>query len=968
MNYLFIIIVFVLGLSLIGFDQSYAETIRGETTQTTKNSDGSFTKVIGLPPFIEVDGTFQPYKFTDETNFLIVETNHGTVKLNKSVCTFEFYSNGFLKEPVFDIQGNIIDYIYSDYLFSDSIIPLMANEGTMNYSIIKSINNESCSASWDGSQLTASKFKENVGLLEYKYILNNGKWKTQLEATNLSNVNNKQFGFTQTINLNRDTIHYGGNIKNLDNYDGQIFGRAWLENNQSKIINLQNGFYFDFDLGFENLNRVSVFDTGLKSSKLSFDYVHDQSVLLPGEKLIIDPTFGGDLGVIKTVDTIAGAGVSCPTSYESTYGTAGYVQKGSTGAGDQCVRTSFEFDLTNVPKLATITDTSIDFTISEQFNTINCSYLAMASQPSTLSQSDLWADIGDGTTFVSNDTTCLTNGAKTLDLGASADSDLQTAIDSSINWWALGVKTHDEVRDGTTHSVRFNTPTLNLTYNLPPDPPKKLESNTHMDLKWGAGELNGDTHNTYDFEYYDTENIAWTSLLSQSGLNVTDSTPIEFTPVKVRAYDTGALGRGCYQPVLNNTVTDNLFSNYPFCFTLNDNGKQDNDGTVTGNELYTNSSNTISLSLDGSSYVTLPNEGDYDFERTDPFSISFWVTDSTNDSNDGLISKTTGFPSVPGWQIMRDTNANEKLLFFISDSSGNNANVQSSIGSVPLGVLTHVVTTYDGSQNQSGMKIYINGALDNTGTSLALASTILNNNPVLIGARTTGANLLDAELNNLMIFDIELDSHQVSQIYNESIDHDSEPNAPTLSAIELSDTSLRFTSIAGSDSGGSPIKDYSLRCSLNDSAWVTTVSNSTTPAGRIYEYTGLTIGDILVCQWRDGSLAGFSNWSNNATENLIIDVLSSQRTELTNPDDKLLQFINFITDQGGVYFGLGVIPFGIMLIGFMAGKKTVRIFTLATLFMMGIVHASGYYIYPDWYWTLSLLFGIGLIMGRMKSD
>ncbi len=191
------------------------------------------------------------------------------------------------------------------------------------------------------------------------------------------------------------------------------------------------------------------------------------------------------------------------------------------------------------------------------------------------------------------------------------------------------------------------------------------------------------------------------------------------------------------------------------------------------------------------------------------------------------------------------------------------------------------------------------------------------------------------------------------------------PGAPTLSAVALGDTALRFTSVPGT-AGDNSTAWFGLRCELNSAGgWLNSVANNTYV--NFYEYGGLVLGDDLICQWRDGSVDGFGAWSNNATDTLALAILSGQRT-IADTDDKLMQFIDMVSGMGGVYFGLGVLPFGIMLIGFMAGKKTVRIFTLATLMLMGIVHASGYYVYPNWYWTLCLLFGLVLIMGRMKSD
>lgn len=190
------------------------------------------------------------------------------------------------------------------------------------------------------------------------------------------------------------------------------------------------------------------------------------------------------------------------------------------------------------------------------------------------------------------------------------------------------------------------------------------------------------------------------------------------------------------------------------------------------------------------------------------------------------------------------------------------------------------------------------------------------------------------------------------------------PGIPTLTANALSDSAIRYTSISGMIGDNSTIW-YSLRCDLNSAGWSSIISNSSLPVTRSYDYTGLTFGDVNICQWRDGSVDGWSGWSNSATDDLKLQVIQSERQSNADP---LKNFEAFIDDMGGFYFGLGLFPFVTMVIGFMAGRKTVRIFTLITLFLMGIIHASGFFIYPDWYWTLSLLLGLVLVLGRQRSD
>ena len=175
--------------------------------------------------------------------------------------------------------------------FTDKIVGKYADITNLNsWTYPNALNNDIPDVSFSNGEFTSSKLKSGVGLLEYKYIFIDGKWKTQLEATNLSGLTTKVFGFDQIINLNSDTIKFNNVTRNLDNFDGVIFDKTFLDNNQGKILDLLNGVHFDFDLGYENLYSITIHDTGANSSQLVFDY-RTSTILLPNEILVIDPTF-----------------------------------------------------------------------------------------------------------------------------------------------------------------------------------------------------------------------------------------------------------------------------------------------------------------------------------------------------------------------------------------------------------------------------------------------------------------------------------------------------------------------------------------------------------------------------------------------------------------------------------------------------------------------------------------------------
>lgn len=750
------LIFFLIPLLLIsiGFNSVYAQTERTQFSDDTLlkiNQDGSeIHKWTSTPERILINDVWQDSRYTVTDDYLILETGHGSVKLNKSSCSFDFYPKGI-------IPGSP--------LFSDSIVPKMATNGTENFSIISSVNNAICETYGSDYQLVAKKYSAGVGFLEYKYINTGSAFKTQLEVTNLSTVTDKKFGFTQTINLNRDTINYDGTIKKLDNFNGTSFSRTWLESHQSKILDFLNGVTFDFDLGFNNLKSIDVYDTGLNKSKLSFNYLYNNKVILPNETLIIDPTFAyaSASNDYSWSAIIGGAGI-CSATW-SADGAGDWVQRGSAGA---CYGRTFQWDITTITDGSTITNVNVRYDITGVSTPPECKWMSIENQPSAGSGQTRMTDSMDGTTFVANDTNCQTNTNNyVIDLGASADTDLQANLVS--NWWGVGISPTPYTYDGTNRYSNFASPELEVEYSLAPPvkPPYAVTTLTST----------GTTQTTISLDW--TQPILGYGNQYLLGYQINKTTPWGLPTVLV-----------------------------------NDTGTSISDYIATGLTLGTNYS----------------------------FRVSAWT------------NNTSGHP--------------------YNNATGN--------------ILNSTTSTY------------------------------------------------------------------------------TPPSAPILSALSESDTSVRFSSVNGTTNSFNMFY-YGLRCAEDGlGSWVTIVSNSTTPNPRQYSYTGLNPTQSVTCQWRDGSRAGFGDWSNNATETTgLIGIIQTERTAHA---DKLKDFETWISDNGGLYFGLGVFPMVIMLIGFMATKGTVRIFTLISLSAMGIIHASGYFAYPTWYWTLAILFGIVLILGRQARD
>ena len=191
-----------------------------------------------------------------------------------------------------------------------------------------------------------------------------------------------------------------------------------------------------------------------------------------------------------------------------------------------------------------------------------------------------------------------------------------------------------------------------------------------------------------------------------------------------------------------------------------------NNGTVTGTTTYVTGKVGKGISLNGSSYVTLANESNFDFEHTNPFSITFWI--KMNSGSDGGTYYVAAKQNAGGGQVGLGLLllSNGELRFGFDTASGNHRITSSnSVVTVSSG-WTHVSITYDGSSNLSGCKIYINGTLDVTGSSSSITSTVLNNYAFVWGASSDGSLDTPATYDDTRIYSRELDQNEVSVIYN----------------------------------------------------------------------------------------------------------------------------------------------------------------------------------------------------------
>ena len=170
---------------------------------------------------------------------------------------------------------------------------------------------------------------------------------------------------------------------------------------------------------------------------------------------------------------------------------------------------------------------------------------------------------------------------------------------------------------------------------------------------------------------------------------------------------------------------------------------------------------TRAFCFDGTRYITLNNECKYDFRQDQNWSISTWVYPTVACMEQALITKRDALTCDGGYSL--SINACNNIQFDIATNVTEN-NI-TSMCTVPLCMWTHVVATYAAVSNRSGIKLYINGELDTTGTCMAIGTPVVNCCNVALGATSVGGSLFTGRLDDSYIFRKELTADQSTNLY-----------------------------------------------------------------------------------------------------------------------------------------------------------------------------------------------------------
>jgi hypothetical protein len=189
-----------------------------------------------------------------------------------------------------------------------------------------------------------------------------------------------------------------------------------------------------------------------------------------------------------------------------------------------------------------------------------------------------------------------------------------------------------------------------------------------------------------------------------------------------------------------------------------------------------------SFNFNGTYHVRMPHRDEYTFGSgyggsDSPFSISLWYKYNTVDSRNaqGIVSKGfTGISQNTEYRIFKVSSDLVFTLYHINDPVNHNikSEVTASSGGTPDfldGNWHHIVATYDGSKDESGLTIYVDGISDGndrtkTGSYDGMSVT---SRDLCIGGMDTETGAIQSDwIDNVCIFDKLLIQEEVDFLYN----------------------------------------------------------------------------------------------------------------------------------------------------------------------------------------------------------
>lgn len=175
------------------------------------------------------------------------------------------------------------------------------------------------------------------------------------------------------------------------------------------------------------------------------------------------------------------------------------------------------------------------------------------------------------------------------------------------------------------------------------------------------------------------------------------------------------------------------------------------------------------LKLDGTDdYIEIANNPNLNFNWNTPFSISALVKRNGIGTLQGIITKSNDWPD--SWRL--HFGADNKIYFMPANTSTASISAVTTTALDSTTAWYHIVGTYDGSGNNTGIKIYVNGVISDTTLSGGpVNSNITNSLPVAIGVRqwngSVWRNFFNGSIDETRIYNRALSASEITELYNQ---------------------------------------------------------------------------------------------------------------------------------------------------------------------------------------------------------
>jgi len=188
--------------------------------------------------------------------------------------------------------------------------------------------------------------------------------------------------------------------------------------------------------------------------------------------------------------------------------------------------------------------------------------------------------------------------------------------------------------------------------------------------------------------------------------------------------------------------------------------------------------NKKAISFDGTNDVVVVSDQD-EYSPTNgstdtAFSISAWVyVGDVSEDNGPFVAKSNNTISVRNEYIFKHSNGEVQLFIYDStlNANGNQIRAQANTATLSDSTWHHVVATYDGSTNASGIKLYTDASQTAATNNEAGTYVRLRNSstPLTFGATEDAGNanrVFEDRMADVVFFNKELSSAEVAELYN----------------------------------------------------------------------------------------------------------------------------------------------------------------------------------------------------------